>query len=177
MSGDMLLREWRITEVLPCIVNPDWKRIKTELSDDISEVLPYLNAIISDAIYNPNGKSLTFRFKGMLVSLFPRAINLAQVPTLEEGKSALNELRELINKTWERRGEITPVYEKRTLRAKDILALLPKTNCGECGLPNCFAFAMAMVRGQKKLADCPPLQQHRENMEALKELLKTVGLE
>ena len=35
MSGDMLLREWRITEVLPCIVNPDWKRIKTELSDDI----------------------------------------------------------------------------------------------------------------------------------------------
>ena len=89
----------------------------------------------------------------------------------------MNELRELINKTWERRGEITPVYEKRTLRAKDILALLPKTNCGECGLPNCFAFAMAMVRGQKKLTDCPPLQQHRENMEALKELLKTVGLE
>jgi len=34
-----------------------------------------------------------------------------------------------------------------------------------------------MVRGQKKLADCPPLQQYRENMEALKELLKTVGLE
>ena len=78
MCGDILLREWRITEVLPCIVNPDWKRIKTELSDDISEVLPYLNAIISDAVYNPNGKSLTFRFKGMLVSLFPRAINLAQ---------------------------------------------------------------------------------------------------
>ena len=177
----MLLREWRITEILPCIVNPEWIRIKTELSDDVSEVLPYLNAIIKEAVYNPKGKSLTFRFRGgqMLVTIFPRAINLAQVPNLDEGKEALDELKNLINESWERRRELTPVYEKRALKAKDILDLLPKTNCRECGLPTCFAFAVAITRGERKPGDCPPLRtsRYRENAEALKGLLKTAGLE
>ncbi len=175
----MLLREWRITEILPCVVNPEWIRIKTELSDDVSEVLPYLNAVLKDAIYNPEGKTLTFRFRGgqMLVTIFPRAINLAQVPTREEGEQALNELRDLINRTWERRKEITPVYEKRALKAKDILDLLPKTNCRECGLPTCFAFAMSVIQGRRKPEDCPPLNrpEFEEKRKALEDLLRRAG--
>lgn len=32
---------------------------------------------------------------------------------------------------------------------------LKQSNCRECMLPSCMAFAVAVIQGQKKLADCP----------------------
>ncbi len=39
----------------------------------------------------------------------------------------------------------------------DVYKLLPKTNCRDCGLAACLAFAVAVIQGQKRLADCPHL--------------------
>lgn len=39
----------------------------------------------------------------------------------------------------------------------EIYAALVKTNCGQCGVPSCLAFASAVLQGQKKLAACPYL--------------------
>lgn len=36
-----------------------------------------------------------------------------------------------------------------------IFKLLPKTNCGECGVPTCMAFAMALASGKATLSQCP----------------------
>jgi len=36
-----------------------------------------------------------------------------------------------------------------------IFKLLPKTNCGECGVPTCLAFAMNLAGGKAELAACP----------------------
>lgn len=36
-----------------------------------------------------------------------------------------------------------------------IFKLLPKTNCGECGVPTCLAFAMALAAGKATLSQCP----------------------
>ena len=36
-----------------------------------------------------------------------------------------------------------------------IFKLLPKTNCGECGVPTCLAFAMSLAGGKAELAACP----------------------
>lgn len=36
-----------------------------------------------------------------------------------------------------------------------IYKLLPKTNCKECGVPTCLAFAMALAAGKAELAACP----------------------
>jgi acetyl-CoA decarbonylase/synthase complex subunit gamma len=36
-----------------------------------------------------------------------------------------------------------------------IFKLLPKTNCGECGVPTCLAFAMALASGSAELDACP----------------------
>ena len=36
-----------------------------------------------------------------------------------------------------------------------IFKLLPKTNCGECGVPTCLAFAMNLAAGKAELAACP----------------------
>ena len=36
-----------------------------------------------------------------------------------------------------------------------IFNLLPKTNCKECGVPTCLAFAMNLAAGKAELASCP----------------------
>jgi len=36
-----------------------------------------------------------------------------------------------------------------------IYKLLPKTNCSECGVPTCLAFAMSLAAGKAELAACP----------------------
>jgi len=36
-----------------------------------------------------------------------------------------------------------------------ILQMLPKKNCKECGFPTCLAFAMKVAAGQADIATCP----------------------
>ncbi|MFA5867033.1 MAG: acetyl-CoA decarbonylase/synthase complex subunit gamma [Actinomycetota bacterium] len=49
----------------------------------------------------------------------------------------------------------------------DIFKQLPKTNCGDCGVPTCLAFAMKIAAGQAELAGCPHLSE--EAAESLSE--------
>ncbi|MGD2175111.1 MAG: acetyl-CoA decarbonylase/synthase complex subunit gamma [Candidatus Brocadiaceae bacterium] len=37
----------------------------------------------------------------------------------------------------------------------DIYKLLPQTNCGDCGVPTCLAFAMKVAAKQSSLEECP----------------------
>lgn len=41
------------------------------------------------------------------------------------------------------------------LTGMDIFKKLPRTNCGECGVPTCLAFAMSLAAGKAELAKCP----------------------
>ena len=41
------------------------------------------------------------------------------------------------------------------LTGLDIFKMLPKTNCGECGVPTCMAFAMKLAAKNAELAACP----------------------
>ncbi len=44
---------------------------------------------------------------------------------------------------------------KMALSGLDIFKLLPKTNCGDCGVPTCMAFAMKLAQKKAELTDCP----------------------
>ncbi len=41
------------------------------------------------------------------------------------------------------------------LTGLEIYKLLPKTNCGDCGVPTCLAFAMKLTQKSVELAECP----------------------
>ncbi|MBA7709403.1 Corrinoid/iron-sulfur protein large subunit [subsurface metagenome] len=41
------------------------------------------------------------------------------------------------------------------LSGLDIFKLLPKTNCGDCGVPTCLAFAMRLAQKITELSECP----------------------
>ncbi|MBF0100097.1 MAG: acetyl-CoA decarbonylase/synthase complex subunit gamma [Desulfobacterales bacterium] len=44
-----------------------------------------------------------------------------------------------------------------------IFKLLPKTNCKECGVPTCLAFAMNLAAGKAELDSCPYVSQEARN--------------
>ncbi len=41
----------------------------------------------------------------------------------------------------------------------EIFKLLPKKNCGECGVPTCLAFAMNLAAGKAELSACPYISE------------------
>ncbi|MFC2025055.1 acetyl-CoA decarbonylase/synthase complex subunit gamma [Chloroflexota bacterium] len=41
----------------------------------------------------------------------------------------------------------------------EIFKLLPKTNCGDCGVPTCLAFAMNLAGGKAELSACPHVSE------------------
>ena len=45
-----------------------------------------------------------------------------------------------------------------------IFKMLPKTNCGECGVPTCLAFAMNLAAGKTELASCPYVSEEAKAM-------------
>lgn len=45
-----------------------------------------------------------------------------------------------------------------------IFKLLPKTNCKECGVPTCLAFAMNLAAGKAELASCPYVSEDAKAM-------------
>jgi acetyl-CoA decarbonylase/synthase complex subunit gamma len=48
------------------------------------------------------------------------------------------------------------------LSGLDIFKLLPKTNCGDCGVPTCMAFAMKLAQKKAELSECPHASEEAE---------------
>jgi len=53
------------------------------------------------------------------------------------------------------------------LSGLDIYKLLPQTNCGDCGVPTCLAFAMKVASKQSALEECPHVSD--DSMDAMGE--------
>jgi acetyl-CoA decarbonylase/synthase complex subunit gamma len=58
----------------------------------------------------------------------------------------------------------------------DVYMLLPKTNCKECGEPNCMAFAAKLANREVSLEECPPIlkKEHEKVYKKLQEMLAPV---
>ena len=153
-----LVESIQITHILPCLADPSKIRFHAEASADLTEVLPYLNALVKGAIYTPNVPALTFTKGERIISLHPRRITGAKLDDLDDARSILDDLTVLINDTWNRRAEITPSHERRErLTALAIYKLLPRTNCRQCGLPTCLAFAVEIASEKRSIIQCGPL--------------------
>jgi ArsR family metal-binding transcriptional regulator len=136
----MLLNSYKITRVLPCLADPEKIRVIAEISDEIHEVFPYLNAILKGCIYNHPALTLTIKKDGKLFTLHAHHITLAKIEDEKEAEEILKWLKDLINETYEKRDRIEPNYSMAAeLKALDIFKLLPGTNCKKCGELTCLA--------------------------------------
>ncbi len=175
----MLLKDYTMKIVLPeC--NPSAQKVNAiaELGEDISEVLPYLNATIKGCSYNPDAGTLRFIREGKAITLHPRQIAIAGLEDETEARKVLDSLKEAINSTYERRGEVEPSYRRGDeLKILDVFKLLPGTNCKQCGEPTCLAFASKLVKQEDNVRSCIPLysNQYEGKRERLLKMLETAG--
>lgn len=158
----------------PCDPGAERYAARARLNVDISDVLPYLNAILRGAIYHPSANALTWKKGGHNIAFHAYEIAASNVEDRDSAEKELMGLIDLVNRTWERRAEITPdTTTRQRPTSMAIFKLLPQTNCKQCGEPTCYTFALKLAASQKKLADCPPLfePQYAEELAALKEIV------
>lgn len=157
----------------PCEPGAERYAARARLTVDISDVLPYLNATLRGAVYLPEANALTWKKAGHNIAFHAYEIATSNVEDREGAEKEVKGLIDLVNRTWERRAEITPdttTHQRPTPMA--IYKLLPQTNCKQCGEPTCYTFALKLAASQKKLADCPPLSeaQYTDKRNALEEI-------
>lgn len=167
-----------IISVVPCLADTMRVRVTAKLDADIGEVLPYLNATLKNAIYNPGTGTVTMRKEGMLFTLRRNTLTGTKLRDVDHARIELESWVATINETWERRKDIMPSVERRELpTVLQIYKRLPATNCRECGESTCVAFAAKLLTERVSVVSCAPLftPEGREQRIALVELLEAAG--
>jgi ArsR family metal-binding transcriptional regulator len=137
--------------------NPSSQKVNAiaDLSEDISEVLPYLNTVLKGIQYNESEKILVVKKGGRLITFRPRQIALTKLEDENEARALIEELKQAVNKTYTNREQIKPTFTSRPIpRPLDIFKLLPGKNCKECGEPGCMAFALKLVNDEIGWKQC-----------------------
>ncbi|MFH1150830.1 MAG: (Fe-S)-binding protein [Actinomycetota bacterium] len=141
-----------------CDLESSIYRATVRLGADISDVLPFVNATVEKAEYIAGVPVLVWSEGAHRYALRADEIAVSNISDRGEATRIVQELVSRINSIWERRDQIEPSYASyERPKVLDVLKLLPRTNCGQCGVPACMAFADAVIREKKLLADCPPL--------------------
>ncbi len=142
----------------PCDPGAERFAARAQLDTDISAVLPYLNSALRGAVYTAAANALTWKKGGHNIAFHAYEIATSNVEDRAAAEKEIEGLVELVNRTWERRTEITPDVEThRRPTVMEVYKLWPGGNCRECGQPTCWSFALKLVASQVSLNDCPVL--------------------
>ncbi len=169
-----------LEKIMKCFADPEKIRFVACVDRDVSDILPYLNAVVKGAIYNKNAPSLTIIREGRLITIHPRKIAAGKIIDEKDAYKVIDWLKEIINYCYGHMDEIIPDFEMhRKLTALDIYKLLPRTNCRKCGEPSCMAFAVKLARGDLLLNQCKEifLNEFKERRKALTKILESTGCE
>ncbi|MDD5237872.1 MAG: (Fe-S)-binding protein [Candidatus Omnitrophica bacterium] len=177
---DDYLKSITLCYVAPCMADEKKIRLIAFLDRDISELLPYLNAVIKGASYNKNAPTLTYAKERRLINLYNIKITIAKADDIIDAWKVLDEIKALINKTYKNKDTIKPSYEEKIkVTALQIYGWLPKSNCKVCGEATCLAFACRLLLGEQKLENCKPLftdTKFAENKQIMQEMTEALGL-
>jgi ArsR family metal-binding transcriptional regulator len=167
----MLLKSYS-KEIFRPECNPSFESLHciAHLDQDISEALPYLNAVLGGFEYLKDPQAVIFRSQGKFITVHGREIAINALRDEDEADRILEWLKREINQAWENRESIEPSCEGAPKpKLIEILKLLPQTNCKECREPTCMVFAARMAEGVKGPENCPPMGA--ENKQRLAEYM------
>jgi len=161
----MLLKTYK-KEVFRAKCNATFQSVHcvAKLDQDISAVLPYLNAELGGYEYLKDPPAVTFRSAGKLITVQGREIAVNALKDKAEAEKILQWLKNEINTAWEKRADIEPRIEGMPKPGvMEIFKRLPRSNCHECGEPTCLVFATMVAQGVKTAQDCPPITPDGKN--------------
>jgi ArsR family metal-binding transcriptional regulator len=165
----IMLLKYYSKEIFRPECNPGFESVHciAHLDQNIDPVLPYLNAVLGGFEYLKNPPAVIFRSQGKLITVHGTKIAVNALRDEAEADKILKWLKREINDAWANRERIVPSYEGAPKpKVIEILKLLPRTNCRDCGMPTCMVFAARMAEGIKGVEDCPGLgQENRAKLE------------
>jgi ArsR family metal-binding transcriptional regulator len=166
--------------MVPCIITDGNVRFKAELSCSIKELMPYLNATIKNATYNPEKDTIFFTKGVRVITLTDKHLRVLRAIDQTDAFKTIDFIKDTINETYENRDNITPIYDKKVrTTALEIFSYLPRTNCKVCGEPTCLAFAVKLLLGDQGLSACTPLiddEKYKDQRKEMETLVDTMGL-
>lgn len=127
-------------------------------SESVEQLFPLINAVIKGARYFRRPDYIRFCHGERLCVLYGHEGAFTPVADYAEAVEFLGQLLDFLQRMRERSHEIVPDH-RLSIQASplDILRLLPKSNCQDCGYLTCLAYAAALARQQTSPATCPHL--------------------
>ena len=154
----MLIEDISVIETSRCLVEEGKFKAITMASASLTEVLPYLNAVLEKANYYHTAGSLVFKDGDIGFTLQKNKINVTRFANMTQLYECLDWIKDLINETSANRAQIKPdLSARKVLPALVIYKFLPQTNCRQCGQRTCLAFAAKLNKMEAGIDDCPPL--------------------
>jgi len=142
---------------------------------DMSELMPYMNSVVKNGYYDPDLPTLVWKEGAHKFFLRKNDFGINNLHDRAHAERKVAKLVERLNDVWDKRDAIEPNFTSRKPpTVLEVFKLLPRTNCRECGVPTCMAFAAKLAEGEASLEECPALKS-RENEDNLKRL-RELGL-
>ena len=171
-SSDMLIESYELQISAPaCDPTSETWVAKLKMGADLTEVLPYMNAVVEKGFYDANQATLVWKADGHNYAMRPHEIAINRLLSREHAQEMATHIVDMVNATWDRRAEIAPDISKRVPpKLLEVFKLLPRSNCKQCGVPSCMAYAAQVIEGDKCLDDCPALLEagNQEEFETLR---------
>ncbi len=142
---------------------------------DLSGLMPYMNAVVKNGYYDPQLPTLVWKEGAHKFFLRKHEFGINNLHDRAHAERKVAKFVEQMNDVWERREAIEPDFTSRKPpTVMEVFKLLPRTNCKECGVPSCMAFAANLAKGEASLDECPLLKsrEYEQNLEKL----RTLGL-
>ncbi len=152
--------------------------LRVVIVEDISEIMPYINAMAANAWYDHENRTLILKEPGQAFALRPHEIRIARLAEPASASDLGAAVVAKINAIWAQREKTVPRFDTRNLpSAMDILKLLPRTNCHQCGYATCLAFAASLRSLQAEVEACGPLSSpgHEAQRRKISELCDLAG--
>lgn len=150
----------------------DWDA-KASVPTDMTQLMPYINSVVRRTDYYPDVPAIVWMHEDRKVAVRPHEIAVSHVSDIDVAAEKVRKIVAWLNDLWERRDEVTPESEPKSLPPlMSVLRLLPMNNCGECALPTCTAFAVKLIEGDKRIDECPALTSDEglDSASALREM-------
>ena len=146
---------------------------KASVPVDLTPLMPYVNTVARRPEFYTDTPAVVWMHADRKVAMRSHEIAVSHVIDREAAAEEVGQVVAWLNDLWERRDEVKPESEPKSLPPlMSVLKLLPMNNCGECGLATCTAFAVNLIEGDRGIEECPALTcvEGTESAEALREM-------
>jgi len=160
---------YKIQQTSPCFSDGSRVRVVASLSRDISELFPYLNAVLRGD-FDQKRMLYTFSYRERPIVLQAQQVTVGKTEDMATAGEILDAVVAILNKVAAKREAIVPTtMPQLQLSPFEIYKYFPRTNCRDCGELTCLAFAAGVIQGKHNLEQCSQLKE--EEKAALEEKL------